>query len=208
MAADPRARGAFVDAGLAFVAAHRLDGLDIDWEYPDPGASAQNFLALMQALAARLHPAGKLLTAAVVAEGPHGEGILPEVFPSTDFVSVMAYDADESGRTPHSSYEYAVTSLRYWLARGLPRDKLVLGVPFYGRAPYTAYRDLFRRDPRAHEKDQVGGVGYNGVATIKRKTALALAEASGVMIWEITEDTDDETSLLRAIGETAGRPLD
>jgi GH18 family chitinase len=206
MAADPAARARFVDAGMAAVAAHQLDGLDIDWEYPDPGASALSFVHLMAELAARLHPAGKLLTAAVVAEGSQGEGILPEVFASADFINVMAYDADESGRTHHSPYPYAVTSIRYWRARGLPRDKLVLGVPFYGRAPGTSYRDLFRLDPRAHEKDQIGTIGYNGIATIKRKTALALAQAGGIMIWEITEDTTDETSLLRAINEAARRP--
>jgi GH18 family chitinase len=203
MAADAGTRAAFVAAGMAAVAAHDLDGLDIDWEYPDRGASADNFVRLMAELAARLHPTGKLLTAAVVAMGAQGEGILPQVFASTDFINVMAYDADESGHSHHSPFDYAVASLRYWRDRGLPRDKLVLGVPFYGRPPSTSYRDLFRLDPRAHEKDQIGAIGYNGIATIKRKTTLALAEASGIMIWEITEDTSDETSLLRAIDETA-----
>jgi chitinase len=205
MAADAGARAAFVEAGLAVVAAHHLDGLDIDWEYPDRGASAVNFVRLMAELAARLHPAGKLLTAAVVARGEQGEGILPQVFASTDFINVMAYDADESGRTNHSPYDYAVASLRYWRDRGLPRDKLVLGVPFYGRTPATSYRELFRLDPRAGEKDQIGTIGYNGLATIKRKTSLALAEGSGIMIWEITEDTTDQNSLLRAINEVVSR---
>jgi chitinase len=205
MAASAGTRATFVEAAAAVVDARHLDGLDIDWEYPDAGASADHFLALMRALAARLHPAGKLLTAAVVAEGEHGDGVVPEVFATADFLNVMAYDADESGRTNHSSYDYAVASLRYWRRRGLPRDKLVLGVPFYGRAPETRYRDLFRLDPRADQKDRIGRIGYNGVATIKRKTALALAEAGGVMIWEISEDTGDGTSLLRAINEAAGR---
>jgi GH18 family chitinase len=202
MAPDPQARAAFVEAVAAIVAAHGLDGADIDWEYPDAGPSAAAFVALMNALSARLRPMGKLLTAAVVAQGDHGAGVLPEVFAVTDFINIMAYDADESGRSHHSPYEYALSSLRYWTDRGLPRDKRVLGVPFYGRKPGTAYRELVARDPQAADKDEVGTVRYNGRPTMRKKTELALAEASGIMIWEITEDTSDETSLLRTIAET------
>jgi GH18 family chitinase len=204
MAAAPNARRAFVDAVAAIIDAHQLDGVDIDWEYPDPGASARNFLALMQELSARLRPRGKLLTAAVVAQGEQGEGVVPAVFPVTDFINIMAYDADESGRTNHSPYEYALSSLRYWRRRGLAQDKAVLGVPFYGRKPDTSYRELVARDAQAAKQDQLGTVLYNGQPTIRRKTELALLEGSGVMIWEITEDTTDQTSLLKAINETVG----
>jgi hypothetical protein len=57
------------------------------------------------------------------------------------------------------------------------------------------------RDPLAWQKDMVGDVHYNGVPTMKRKAALARREGSGIMIWEITQDTADQTSLLRAIHE-------
>ena len=42
-------------------------------------------------------------------------------------------------------------------------------------------------------------VNYNGPATIGLKTELAMEHGSGIMIWTITDDTSDETSLLRAI---------
>lgn len=206
LAATPATRTTFIDAIASFVDRHRLDGVDMDWEYPDPGQSAQNFAALMKELSARLRPRGKLVTAAVVAQGRSGDGVPAEVFADADFINVMAYDADEAERGSHSPYDYAVSSLQYWRSRGLSADKLVLGLPFYGRHPGTSYRELVGRDPDAPRKDQVGAVRYNGIATIKQKTALALEQASGVMIWELTEDTRDDTSLLRAIHQVvAGR---
>ena len=68
LAADADSRSRFVDALVDFAADHNLDGIDMDWEYPDPGDSAQNFLALMTELRAAL-PEDTLLTAAVIAHG-------------------------------------------------------------------------------------------------------------------------------------------
>jgi GH18 family chitinase len=47
-----------------------------------------------------------------------------------------------------------------------------------------------------------GMVFYNGIPTIQAKTQLALQRASGIMIWELSQDTMDETSLLNAIFQT------
>jgi GH18 family chitinase len=206
--ADPAARGAFVGLVRQFVADHAIDGVDIDWEYPDRGASATNYLALMRELRAAL-PSGALLTAAVVAEGATGEGILPEVFQLVDFISVMAYDAPGPS---HSPYGYAESSLAYWTGRGLPRDKTVLGVPFYSRPVEVPYRKLVATSPDAPNADQMDYFGttvnYNGIGTVKAKTELAMRRASGIMAWALAHDTTDATSLLAAIDATvraAGR---
>ena len=197
LADDAGTRTAFVDNLAAFVADHGLDGADIDWEYPDPGDSADQYVLLMDELATRLHDDGKILTAAVVAGPWNGDGIADEVFGIVDFLNLMAYD----GGTPHSPYSLAEQSLDYWRGRGLPQGKAVLGVPFYGRDPYTSYADLVAMDPDAPSKDQVGDIHYNGIPTIQAKTALAAGDGSGIMIWELSMDTTDETSLLRAIHE-------
>ncbi|MBY8852374.1 chitinase, partial [Saccharothrix sp. MB29] len=52
-----------------------FDGIDIDWEYPDPGASADSFTALMGQLGTAMRSRGKLLTAAVVSGGGTAEGV-------------------------------------------------------------------------------------------------------------------------------------
>jgi GH18 family chitinase len=199
LAADPAARERFVAGLVEFVAAHNLDGADIDWEYPDPGESSQNFLALMDALRAAL-PKDKLLTAAVVALGEHGAGVPAESFALMDFVNLMAYDGGDAN---HSSYEYAQASIAYWQERGLPVEKTVLGVPFYARPNGVPYRRLIEADPAAAEADEIeyfgATVNYNGLATMRRKTELALERAAGVMIWTLDQDTQDATSLLSAI---------
>jgi chitinase len=205
---DPVVRATFVRRLNEFVAAHSLDGVDMDWEYPDPGASAGNFLSLMRELRAAL-PKSAELTAAVVAEGQTGEGILPDVFPLVDFLNLMAYDGPGPS---HSPYSYAEASLAYWSGRGLPRDKMVLGVPFYSRPTEVPYRKLVAASadaPNADELDYLGTtVNYNGMATIKAKTELAMTRASGIMAWSLAQDTTDSTSLLAVIDATvraAGR---
>ncbi len=74
MAANPESRSAFVRNLKAFMDQFQLDGADIDWEYPDPGESSQNFLALITELRAVMPD--RLLTAAVVAYGDeYGPGV-------------------------------------------------------------------------------------------------------------------------------------
>jgi GH18 family chitinase len=199
LAADPQTRTTFVTGLVNYAEEYNLDGLDIDWEYPDPGTSSQNFLVLMQELRAALPPS-KLLTAAIVALGETGQGIPFELFPLVDFLNIMAYDGSD---TDHSSYTFAQNALAYWNQRGLPVEKTVLGVPFYARPNWVPYRKLVDADPTAAQSDTVTYMGqmvyYNGIPTMRQKTQLALENASGVMIWTVSYDTADTTSLLTAI---------
>ncbi len=64
MAAVPESRSAFVQNLVEFVNQYQLDGVDIDWEYPDQGQSAQNFLALMKELREAL-PEKEISTAVI-----------------------------------------------------------------------------------------------------------------------------------------------
>lgn len=201
LAADPRKRAVFVAGLVKFVAETGIDGADIDWEYPDPGQSAQNFLALMTELRAAL-PKDKLLTAAVIAFGDeYGQGIPAESFALMDFINIMTYDGDL-----HGSMEQFNLGLDYWLGRGIPKEKLVMGVPFYSRPGEIVYRKIVEADPAAAWQDSLEMVGavqrYNGVPTIREKTKIALERASGIMIWTIEYDAPAEASLLTAINET------
>lgn len=204
LAADPASRARLIDEVVKQVEKRGFDGADMDWEYPDVGESAHNFVALMQELSAAMHGRGKLTTAAVVALGPNAESILPEVFDCVDFLNIMAYDGPDEN---HSSYQYAVDALDYWRGRGLPRAKAVLGLPFYGRPGGVPYKVLVEADEAAPQVDQVEyrgkAVYYNGIGMVQRKTELALQRGAGIMIWALTHDTSDETSLLRAIHRRA-----
>lgn len=203
MAKRPKTRQKFVKNVVEFCDLHRLDAVDIDWEYPNAN-SAKDFAALMKELGDALHKTGRLLSAAVVGKNEEAAAhIHPEVFASLDYLNIMAYDFNwgQAGKS-HSSIGGADTALTLWLGKGCPKEKAVLGVPFYGRNPEITYRELILKDKAAAQKDQLGSFFYNGIPTIRKKTELALQRGGGIMIWEITQDTWDRTSLLSAIDET------
>lgn len=206
LAADPAIREKLAKRVADFCATYQLDGIDIDWEYPNAGASAVNFSALAAAFRSAL-PAGALVTAAVLADATDAEGISTDAVGQLDFINLMAYDGP---RNDHSSYAMAERSITTWLARGIHPNKLVLGVPFYGRPGNATYRTLLASDPATANGDRIlfRGVeqNYNGPATIRRKTQLALERAGGIMIWELSQDARGDDSLLRVIGETVTAP--
>jgi chitinase len=203
LAAGEATRATLVREIVELVETFDLDGADIDWEYPDPGASSESFTALMAELREALPP-GRLLTAAVAALGPNADGVADDVFPLVDFLNVMAYDGDTAGG--HASMEYAQDALAYWADRGLPADQTVLGVPFYARPQEVPFRDLVEADPAAAERDEVdyysSRVNYNGHDTMRRKVELAMERGSGIMFWKLDDDTMDGSSLLGVIRGT------
>ncbi|MGG7177883.1 glycosyl hydrolase family 18 protein [Clostridium paraputrificum] len=210
LAANETTRENLVNNIVRFVNENNLDGADIDWEYPDPGSESDNFDKLMTSLNAKLKPSGKLLTAAVTAgttsysasETWTAQGIKSSIFPLLDWINIMAYDGGNGA--DHSPYSYAENAMTVWTNKGLPKEKMVLGLPFYARPSWDDYKTIVAKDPQAPYKDQSGQNYYNGIETIKKKTQLALNKGSGVMIWEISEDTTDDTSLLKAINMVTG----
>ncbi|MFN3405036.1 MAG: glycosyl hydrolase family 18 protein [Cytophagaceae bacterium] len=190
-------RSNMVNDLLNLVDQYNLDGVDMDYEYPDAARSLY-FADLMSELSDGLHLRNKQLSAAVYHSGNTANHIINEVFDYVDFLNIMAYDAG----TPHSSYTLAVNTMNYWTNRGLAKEKIILGVPFYGRDPYTSYRTIVtnpNNPANAHELDQIGNVHYNGIPTIKKKTQLAHEKGGGIMIWELTMDATGDKSLLTAI---------
>jgi GH18 family chitinase len=212
--ADAR-RPAFVARLADYVAKHDFDGLDVDLEGPSIG---KDYGAFVADLDRALRPRGRLLTAAL-SKGYGGERVPDAALRHFDFVNLMAYDAkgpwspDSPGQ--HSSMELAKDSVRYWVGRGLPKDKAVLGVPFYGYGFGRAYR---KRDypyslivaifPGAENADQAGDtVYYNGLPTVRAKAKYVIDEGlGGVMIWSLDYDVTGSKSLLGAIHETLAPP--
>jgi GH18 family chitinase len=187
-------RRAFANNLVRFATEYKLDGIDMDWEHPD-STTARGYAALMHQLATQLHRQGKLLTAAVAGGTWAGPGILPSVFEDVDYLAIMAYDSPPPA---HSTYPGALETLNYWKGQGLPARKAVLGVPFYGQPGGVPYATLLGQGADSGA-DSFGAVGYNGLATMKQKTALALDQAGGIMIWELSQDAAGSNSLLSAI---------
>lgn len=193
-----------------------FDGVDMDWEHPRTGMPSQTqYEKLMLSLRNALKPQGKLLTAAVLS-GVSPDGIIywdsaahtDAVLNAVDWINVMAYDGGDGER--HSSYQFAVNCGLYWKdTRNMPREKVVLGVPFYGRPSWASYDEILQANPNAYNTDvsMINGMQahYNGIPTIKAKTTWAKENLGGIMMWEISQDTLDRSkSLLSAIGEAAG----
>ena len=212
LASEPGSRTRFVRKVSEFIDLHNLDGLDLDWEYPDDSVntragqkekSSRYFLELMKELRTELNKKDKLLTIAVVGSNDSiGAGIPQKVYEYVDWVNIMAYDNPKEKN--HSSYQHAVDCLDYWIIkRNLPAKKAVLGLPFYGKYPATPYSKLLKIDAMAATKDSVDGILYNGPATLKAKTRLALDKGcGGIMFWELSHDVfDQKTSLLNAINQ-------
>lgn len=131
-----------------------------------------------------------------------------ETFSYFDFLNVMAYD-NEASPESHSTYAFAQECLDFFhIDRGIAKDKLVLGVPFYGRGyhadgsldwnSYVSFSDIVASDTANYHKDVFEGVAYNGADTMRKKCGLA-RDYGGIMIWEITQDCTGEYSLLSLI---------
>jgi len=197
LASSASGRSNLVNDAMALVHTYNLDGVDIDWEFPNPGASANNFAALMQQLASSLHAEGKGLSAAVNATSYYGNNILSSTFSYIDHFNIMAYD--NTSEPNHSSYSFAQSTLNYWVSqRGLPKSKAILGVPFYARPSWNAYNTLVAQGANPYS-DQFGSDYYNGITTIQNKTQLAYNSGGGIMIWELSQDASGGNSLLSAI---------
>lgn len=206
LAADPARRARLAKRVADFCATYQLDGVDIDWEYPNEGASAAHFAALAIALRSAL-PSGALVTAAVLADAMDAVGISTDAVGHLDFINLMAYDGPKED---HSSFAMAEQSIASWRTRGIDPGKLVLGVPFYGRPGNATYRTLLANDPATASGDRIffNGVeqNYNGPATIRRKVELAKSYAGGVMVWELSQDARGADSLLGVIGAAIAAP--
>jgi spore germination protein YaaH len=125
-------------------------GWQLDLEYIDP-ADKSYYTRFVQRAAARLHRDGRLLSIAVV---PRFSDVYPDVDPSrefhsgewgapydfralgrvADFMTLMTYDHHSSATPPGpvAGYDWVKAALEYATER-IPRQKILLGIPFYGR---------------------------------------------------------------------------
>ncbi|MDR3188303.1 MAG: alginate lyase family protein [Prevotellaceae bacterium] len=195
-----------------------LDGIDIDWEYPThPGGGishspddAQNYTRLMRDLRAAIGN-GSLLTLASSA----GAGYIDfaAIEPCVDFVNIMTYDMGKAPKYHAAMYRSKMTgwkscseSVTAHREAGLPSSKLVMGVPFYGRAcgdlpdfidyskiitldGYTAMWDDTAKCPYLVNKNGDVVCSFDNPQSIAIKCQYVVAEnLYGVMYWDYAGD--------------------
>lgn len=196
---SPELRRAFATATLKACDDLQLDGIDLDWEHPSNPAEEEGYGLLMEEMRRGMAPRGLVLSVTVAG----WQKLTPLVIQSADLVQLMAYD--QSGA--HSTFEGAKADVEKLLKMGVPRAKLVLGVPFYGRHRTQrdrtpTYREIVDRYAPAPDVDEVDGVCFNGPVTIRRKAEYALGEGmAGAMIWEVGQDARGDASLLQILAK-------
>jgi chitinase len=220
---QPQMRAKLIPALIAMVDRYDLDGLDVDLEGELMTAIDKqgNYTPFVHDLAAALHAQSKILSAAT---GSYPGGMIPDAaLPDFDLIGIMSYDAvGPTWGTPggeHSPYAQAETDLALWIRKGVPANKLALGVPFYGRG-FGSYRQGWSLQEIARQfgdrqlgSDLVGQrcggcsyITYNGLPTLERKAELAGAWGAGVMVWEVGQDLSDGRAIKRLVrGYERGR---
>ena len=210
--ADEQLREAFVDNIVTVVKQYGFDGVEMDWEYPSYATSADYEKTIML-LSEKLKPMGKGLSTALPGTGStDGQnvwealaGVTDKTLECFDFISLMCYDLHSDPN--HSPVWFSKTTINYWEnIRKVPAEKIILGMPLYARPSWQQYRFLVEMDRENAYRDYVKTEPlestYNGMNTLREKTMIALRTAGGVMLFDVNEDTYDDTSVVSMIDDT------
>lgn len=210
---QPANVNSFVDRTIALLMEYGYDGIDLDIEHDTFfNKLGANYAPYVNLLSQKLKEKGLLLTTALPGNYSFA-AMTSDVLSKFDFINIMTYDATGNWNLnnpgQHSSIQFAVDGIKYWAnSKGIPREKIILGLPFYGwdfdEVPLNTYRDftfaqIVKLDESYAYLDQVGKKYYNGIPTILTKTVLSENECGGVMIWHIGCDSRGKYSLLSTI---------
>jgi chitinase len=227
---NSKSRTKLVNELTSIAVREKLDGIDIDFEHPRTKADAQNLAAFAKELSAQLHPKKKELSIAVFSK-IHAVTLTevgfiqydPAMFQYVDHVNIMAYDGQWDGgynARNLSPYPFTEKIVNYWAnlfeTHKLSKEKLVLGVPFYAqpedpKIKQVSYGAIINNNSKNANSDTVKMNGttyhYNGDATMKKKTRLALNHGfGGMMLWESGHDAKGPHSLTASISTELKEP--
>lgn len=230
-------RKAFALDCKAFLQRWNIDGVDMDWEFPgltwgansayDVAVDVANHVLLMKQLRETLGSQYLLTYAGYCKDKEAVSGgsryiDIAAVAPYVDFVNIMTYDMDEAPRHQSAlkstqAFQDCERAVKAYLDAGMPANKLVLGIPFYGRHSFSTsptsinYKDIISnyaispyKNDNWDEAASVPYVTYNGQyycgydnaksIGIKGEWMLGLG-MKGMMYWDY--DGDDSRGTLR-----------
>ncbi len=201
-----------IELMMNYVAQYELDGIDVDLEGNLITKLGNTYNTFVKELREQLHAKGMAITAALPSTYIR-QNITMETLNAFDFINVMIYDAtgpwNPSKPGHHSPYNLAERAMDYYTkTKGLPKEKIILGMPFYGHnfdpdnIGSLTFSEIIKDDPEYAYLNQKDDVYYNGIHMVAHKSQLALKRAGGIMIWELGQDDFSGLSLLKAVDES------
>jgi chitinase len=166
--AKPESEDRYVKSVMATVNESDYDGIDLAWEYPDTEQEIIGFERLSRRFRKELDAIGSrkgrpmVLTMAAAANPGTLKWLRKEFLLETmDWINVMTYDFTgawtnyaghhsplfASSKQPGGNPRSTELTMKYLLEeRGLPADRLAVGIPLYGRGfvvpePYASTKD-------------------------------------------------------------------
>ena len=231
MAWTEAGRKAFAADCARVVREYGLDGIDLDWEYPGSSSAGicsapqdkENFTLLMQEIRRAIGP-DKLLTLASAANARYID--FQAILPIIDWVNVMSYDMGRPPRHNAALYRSSIAgftadgAIKRHLEVGIPKEKMVMGMPFYGhgnRKEYPDYVDwkdqqppleglheVWDEDARVPYYADASGkmvLGFDNPRSIAEKCAYVIEQdLLGGMYWEYSCD-NATLDLARTVAE-------
>ncbi|ORX49509.1 glycoside hydrolase [Hesseltinella vesiculosa] len=217
MASDHEKRSRFASTAQDLIHQYGLDGLDVDWEFPTNDDQGSHMVDLLKEV--RTHLGDNAILSVAVSCGPDGYGHLDLAGMNqyVDLFYLMAYDFSGPWEpvAGHQAplYPHINDAVQYY-AGFVPRNKLVLGLPAYGRAFTNTnglqsefegdatydVRTLPRPSATEHYDRQMGAswsydpasrefVSYDNPQVIQQKALYALNQGlAGCMFWELSGD--------------------
>ncbi len=220
LAGSQARREAFAEQCAKLIKERGVDGIDFDWEFPgwEGGSSADgdNYVLLMKAVREKIGKDKRL----TVCVGNNVDGFdVKEALTVVDYLNVMTYDMGSGKAHSHhtslrrsylSGYTTVEEAIGRYLKKGVPYEKMMLGLAFYGRGNNKEFKDwtdyrLITPGPGMTEKwDDTACVPYitnsNGELIISYENPRSLAIKCdyikekgfrGAMVWRAEYDTDD-----------------
>lgn len=121
---------------LAYTSLYELDGINIDFESV-PKGDGEYYVQFMRELTSRMHEQDVIVSVDMFVPKPWTSHYMRgEVGKIVDYVIVMGYD-EHYGGSPVSgsvaSLSWSEEAIESTLKEGVPKEKLILGIPFYTR---------------------------------------------------------------------------
>ncbi|XUX01102.1 MAG: glycoside hydrolase family 18 protein [Dehalogenimonas sp.] len=204
---ESSSRQLFIKNLIEFCKLFGLYGVNLDIE---PVSDTSTFSDFIVELATSLENSNLKLSIAVE---PKNLYVLPYAAAYLDWIDVMAYDIYYTvGYPEHSTYEDSIQAIDLYFQGGIPKNKLLLGIPFYGRDAATGFfrydyiANKYAPSPGANsvaEPSVPGGIiWFNGSDLVRQKTKYVIEHGYlGVAVYKAPLNIENGKSLLNSITE-------